>query len=139
MGNVIDKARQLRPYIERGVASLGLTAEEALSCMELYARWDSAKTYKTGERIRYGGLLYECIQGDTAQADWTPDTAVSLWDEVRVDPATGYDEWQQPSGAHDAYNIGDRVIYNGKIYESLINGNTYSPDVYPAGWKEVAG
>lgn len=49
----------------------------------------------------------------------------------------GIPEWAQPSGAHDAYSIGDRVRYNGTIYESLINGNAYSPDVYPAGWREV--
>ena len=43
----------------------------------------------------------------------------------------------RPSGAHDAYNLGDRVRYNGKVYESVIDGNVWSPDVYPAGWTEV--
>lgn len=46
-------------------------------------------------------------------------------------------EWVQPSGAHDAYNTGDKVRYNGHIYESLIDGNVWSPDVYPSGWREV--
>ena len=66
-----------------------------------------------------------------------PAAAASLWDEVKVDPETGYDEWQQPSGAHDAYNTGDRVVYNGSVYESLIDGNVWAPDAYPAGWKIV--
>ena len=48
-------------------------------------------------------------------------------------------EFVQPSGAHDAYNLGDRVTYNGRVYESIINGNVWSPDVYPDGWKEIAG
>ena len=43
----------------------------------------------------------------------------------------------QPTGAHDAYNLGDRVTYSGRIYESIINGNVWSPDVYPDGWKEI--
>ena len=47
-------------------------------------------------------------------------------------------EFVQPSGAHDAYNLGDRVRYNGKVYESVINGNVWSPDVYPDGWNEIA-
>ena len=63
---------------------------------------------------------------------------MSLWSPVTINPETGYDEWKQPTGAHDAYNKGDRVVYNGKVYESLIDGNTWSPDTYPAGWKEVA-
>lgn len=48
--------------------------------------------------------------------------------------------WVQPTGAHDAYQIGDRVHYPGEndpVYESLINGNVWSPDAYPAGWKTV--
>lgn len=46
-------------------------------------------------------------------------------------------EFVQPTGAHDAYNLGDRVTYGGRIYESIINGNVWSPDVYPDGWKIV--
>lgn len=45
--------------------------------------------------------------------------------------------WQQPTGAHDAYNTGDRIEFGGVIYESLIDGNVRAPDVYLAGWKEV--
>lgn len=47
-------------------------------------------------------------------------------------------EWKQPTGGHDAYAKGDRVKYvDGKIYESVIDGNVWSPDVYPAGWQLV--
>ena len=47
------------------------------------------------------------------------------------------DEWQAPSGAHDAYMTGDRVTYQGAIYESLMGGNVWSPDAHPAGWKKI--
>lgn len=55
--------------------------------------------------------------------------------EPEPEPVT-YPEWVQPTGAHDAYQTGDRVLYNGVVYESVINGNVWAPDVYPAGWKE---
>ena len=48
-------------------------------------------------------------------------------------------EFVQPTGAHDAYNLGDRGSYGSKVGESVINGNVWSPDVYPDGWKEIAG
>lgn len=48
---------------------------------------------------------------------------------------SSYPDFIQPTGAHDAYNIGDIVKYNGILYRSLINGNVYSPDTYPAGWE----
>ena len=37
------------------------------------------------------------------------------------------------SRAHDAYNTGDKVSYNGKRYVCTIDANTYAPDVY--GWE----
>ena len=43
----------------------------------------------------------------------------------------------QPTGAHDAYQTGDRVIYNGQIYESTIDNNVWSPDAHPQGWQLV--
>ena len=73
----------------------------------------------------------------------------ALWAAVRAlqgnagsaatEEAQAHAEFVQPTGAHDAYNMGDRVSYNGKVYESVINGNVWSPDVYPDGWKEIAG
>ncbi|MEA4824912.1 MAG: hypothetical protein VB111_12500 [Clostridiaceae bacterium] len=133
-----EKAWQLRKVIESSVSAANLTVEAALECVELYPEWEVAKAYTAGQRCKRGGTLYECFQGHTSQADWTPEVAPSLWGAVTVDPATGYDEWVQPTGAHDAYNTGDRVVYAGVVYESLIDGNTYSPEVYPAGWKVVA-
>jgi len=49
----------------------------------------------------------------------------------------GYPIWSRPTGAHDAYNVGDIVMYNGVKYECLMDGNTYSPEEYPQGWKEL--
>ena len=45
--------------------------------------------------------------------------------------------WVQPTGAHDCYNTGDKVTYNGKHYVSKINGNVWSPSAYPQGWEAV--
>ena len=48
-----------------------------------------------------------------------------------------YPEYVQPTGAHDAYKVGDKITYNGKKYECIFDGCVWTPDVYPAGWKEV--
>lgn len=47
--------------------------------------------------------------------------------------------WVQPTGAHDAYNTGDKVTYNGQHYVSKIDGNVWSPEAYPAGWEVYTG
>ena len=48
-----------------------------------------------------------------------------------------YPEYVAPSGAHDAYNTGDKVTYNGKKYICKLDNCVWSPDAYPAGWEEV--
>ena len=61
--------------------------------------------------------------------------------EEPAEPDTGdtYPEWVQPTGAHDAYNTGDIVNYNGTLYKSVIDGNVWAPDAYPQGWEVYSG
>jgi hypothetical protein len=49
----------------------------------------------------------------------------------------GIPEWVQPTGAHDAYKHGDRVRYQGVLYESLLDANVYAPSEYPDGWRKI--
>ena len=48
-----------------------------------------------------------------------------------------YPEYVQPTGAHDAYNTGDKITYNGKKYVCKMDGCVWTPDAYPDGWEEV--
>lgn len=57
--------------------------------------------------------------------------------EEPIEPTDEYPEYVQPSGAHDCYNIGDKITYNGKKYVCKMNGCVWNPDTYPAGWEEV--
>ena len=49
-----------------------------------------------------------------------------------------YKEFVQPTGAHDCYNMGDKIFYNGKKYICKIDGCVWAPDAYPSAWEEVA-
>lgn len=53
------------------------------------------------------------------------------------EPSEEYPEYVQPTGAHDAYNTGDKITYNGKKYECLMDGCVWTPKDYPQGWQEV--
>lgn len=131
-----DKARHLRPLIER--AAVSLPDEDALEAVELFPAWAADTAYAADERIRYGEKLYRCVQSHTSQTEWTPDATPALWTEVAKPGEIPV--WKQPTGAQDAYNKGDRVHYPdaaGPVYESLIDANVYSPEAYPAGWAVV--
>ena len=56
---------------------------------------------------------------------------------VEVEPTVEYPEYVQPTGAHDSYNTGDKMTFEGKKYECLIDGCVWSPKTYPQGWREV--
>ena len=132
-----ERAMQLRAMIEKASASLG--DEDALEAVELFPAWEVERLCKVDERIRYGGKLYRCVQAHTSQAGWEPDKTPALWTEVAKPGEIPV--WKQPTGAQDAYNKGDKVWYpekDTKIYESLIDANVYSPEAYPAGWKEIS-
>lgn len=48
-----------------------------------------------------------------------------------------YPEYKQPTGAHDAYHVGDKIIYNGKKYICKMDNCVWSPDDYPTGWEFI--
>lgn len=57
--------------------------------------------------------------------------------EEPSEPVEEYPEYVKPTGAHDAYNTGDKITYNGKHYECIFDGCVWNPDEYPQGWEEV--
>lgn len=112
-----------------------LSPEEMAKLVGIYDAWQTDKTYEVGDIVSYHGVLYEVIQAHTSQADWNPEIATSLFKAHT--PSWVIPEWVQPTGSHDAYMTGDKVTFEGKVYQSKIDANTWSPTAYPAGWQEV--
>ena len=123
--------------VAKMVASEVTDDAKALAIQEFYDDWEVGVKYEVGTYIRYEGVLYKVITAHTSQSDWTPTSASSLFAKVLTDP-TGetINEWVQPDSTN-AYMTGDKVIFEGKTYESVINNNVWSPSAYPAGWKEI--
>ena len=99
----------------------------------LFSPWAYPVNYIKDQIRRHNGALYRCLSDHTSQADWTPDTAPSLWVGIS-DPAEEWPKWGQPVGAHDSYNTGDKVSHDGKHWISNTDGNVWEPGVY--GWTE---
>ena len=116
------------------LAAQYLDDETALETPEIFAPWLPGVAYLVTERVRYDGQLYRCEQAHTSQEGWEPDKTPSMWTQV-AEPGE-IPVWRQPTGAQDAYRIGDKVHYPTKedpVYVSTIDYNTYAPDVY--GWE----
>lgn len=138
----IQALEQMRKVLQMFASTL--TDEQALEVATIYDPWQVGKDYKKGDFFTYGenGVgdpqLYKVNLNHTSQADWLPDMTPNLCTAIGLNEK-GYPVWSQPTGSHDAYNTGDIVDYNGTLYESTIDGNVYSPDAYPTGWKVYNG
>lgn len=137
--NRLQAAEQLRRALQMYCATL--PEEKMLEIPAVYPVWRANYYYKAGEIISHGensvgdAQLYKVAQGHMSQDIYPPGKGTeSLYTAFGTDE-NGFPMLAQPSGAHDAYSAGEIVNYNGTLYKSLIDGNTWAPDVYPAGWE----
>ena len=139
--NKLQAAEQLRRALQMFVQTI--TEEQAMEVATVFPAYVVGKSYAVGDRFTYGTnavgdpQLYKVAQAHTSAAEWQPDATPALYTPIGLNES-GYPVWSKPTGAHDAYNMGDIVDYNGTLYKSLIDGNVYSPDEYAAGWEVVS-
>lgn len=120
-----------------------MTADQTISVSALYDEW-SEGAYQVGD-IRlawYDGTHqpWKCRQehDTTTYPDITPDGQAwrTFWIPFHgTTPETAQD-WIAPSGAHDQYNAGEYMIYNGQTYRCLA-AIVYTPDEYAQAWEAV--
>ena len=105
---------------------------------DYFIEWSQNYTGKRGSIVRDGDGLYKALHDvGIGQAHFKPSETPTLWKAIG-NPGDEWPEYSQPLGAFDAYMKDDKAAYNGKHYISLIDNNVWTPDAYPAGWKEVA-
>lgn len=131
-------AQQLRRAIQLLTSDFSET--QVLEVAAVFDPWRENKAYTAGEYVVCGEnrvgdpQIYKVIQAHTSQSDWRPDETASLYAPLGL-ADNGYPLWSQPAGAYDAYEAGDIVSFNQVLYRSLVDGNVYSPEEYPAGWE----
>ena len=92
MSDLLELARQTRPYIEKAAQSL--SDADGMKAKALYPRWEAlvkkgSVTAEAGYRFTHGGNLYKCVNANpTFQSDWIPgDGTAALY--VRIDEEIG--------------------------------------------------
>ena len=147
IGSVSDaELRQLKRMIDGELSRRETLATAEKRAADLNAEFLAAAGVTDGDVWRQPTSAVDAYPKDwTVQHDgktwvsliaanvWEP--GVSAWREVVEEGETP--EWVQPTGAHDAYQTGDHVMFEGQEYVSLIDGNTWSPTAYPQGWEKI--
>lgn len=130
------------------IQAQGLSDADAVRVVALYDEWsgDGAKYYGPDDpdghpqsRVRFQGYLVKCISTHTSQPDWAPNAAPSLWALILPgQDGSGVEVgvWQQPESTN-GYAEGDRVIYDGHLWESTQDDNVWRPGDVGAPWTDL--
>lgn len=137
--DIMQAALEMRKALQMFVGTLDVETQldKVLEIPSVFPVWEANRAYKTKEVISYGAnsvgdpQLYQVLQDHTSAAEWTPDTATSLYKAIGI-TEDGYPTWVQPLGATDAYSKGDKVSHNGSHWVSDVDNNVWEPGVY--GW-----
>ena len=111
-----------------------LNDDQALQFTDLYPMWMEGMALKANDRIQHEGGLYRVQQAHTAQSDWTPDTAPSLFS--RINAPGEIPAWV----AGQSYAKDVQVTHDGKTWLSVVDNNVWEPGadgVFDNIWKEV--
>lgn len=105
--------------------------------MAAFPEWKVNTTYQAGDILRYNEQLYKVLVAHTSANNTHPDQTPSVYVNIthKADPDNNPQPWVQPLGAADAYDIGDKVTHNGKLWISIAAANVWEPGVY--GWEEI--
>ena len=131
---VLAAARRWRKYIEKAVQSLD--DKDASEVPTLFPRLkQDGSLVRAGTRICHNGEVKKAAVDLWDTADNSPDNAVTLWETL--DYKDGYRIIPSVITVTGAFAKGERGWWNGKLYESKVESNVYTPEQYADNWTEV--
>ena len=133
----VEKAQEKITSLELDKETLRAELDQLIATFE---PWTVGESVVKGDIRRFENGLYEVIQDHTTQADWQPNVAASLWRVYTPNETLQGTEiipdFVQPISTNP-YMTGDKVVFEGKVYESTIDNNVWSPIEHPSSWKLV--
>lgn len=129
-----EKALQLRALL--------VTAADSLSDKDISIAPELARKMKYDgslipykRRINWNGKIKMAALDLWDTEENNPDNKPDLW--TYIDYVDGIRKIKENMTAGEAFSLGEKGWWKGDIYESTYNGNVYTPEQYPDGWKRV--
>lgn len=116
-----------------------MTSTQVISCAALLPAWAQGP-YTAGQVVSHNGQPWRCLQAHDSSGDaaWAPGIAPSLWGAYHSTVAKWALPWVAPTGAHDAYQAGEYMIWtNGQTYRCTTDNTVWGPDTLPSAWTVV--
>lgn len=123
------------PNVANSLFAMILTDEENGIVLD-WVQPDSTNGYSVDDMVLHNGMCYKSLIDNNV---WEPGVtgSESMWKQVNADGSDIVVGEIDEYSVGIVYNIGDRVMFEGTTYESVIDNNSWSPVDYPAGWTVV--
>lgn len=129
-----ERARKMRPYIVQVASGLD-DKTVSLAPGLLGTLTGGGSLIKADTRINWHGKIKKAAVDLWDTAENTPETAPSLWEDVQY--RDGYRIIPETITATLAFSKGERGWWGDVLYESLMDGNVFTPEVSPSVWQKV--
>lgn len=116
----------------------GVTDAQASAAVELYPTLkDDGAPIEAGTRINWNGQLKRAAVALWDNADSTPETAPTLWEDINYHK--GYRVIPDVITATLAFGLDEIGYYpaTDTFYRSKMAGNVHLPDIAPEAWEAV--
>lgn len=128
------EAIYLRSIVEQAVTSLDDKTASTAVILSRKMQYDG-KLIKAGTRINWGNVLKRASVDIWDTESNNPDNAPALWEDISY--KDGFRTIPETITATLAFSEGECGWWKDKLYRSKVNGNVYTPAVYPANWELV--
>lgn len=127
-----------KKQIQELILYTNMTQDEISALVADVEEWEVGEVLKQGDRRKRGDIAYQVIQQHTSQVGWEPENVPSLW-RVYVPPKKDNKpvivDFKKPTGAHDAYQTGDLVLFMGRVYKCKLPNTVHNPLEYAQAWE----
>lgn len=132
MNITMKQARAIRAAMIEAAPSLSDQTASTVPMMFNGMKYDGS-LISAGTRINWNGTLKRAAVDLWDTAESNPDNAPSLWEDIAY--KDGYRIIPETITAGTAFALGEIGWWKDELYESLLDGNVWTPEQHAAGWK----
>lgn len=130
----IKQARALRSAMLEVSPTLSDKTASTVPMMFSGMKYDNSPI-SAGTRINWKGVIKKATVTLWDTLESNPDNAPTLWEDIPY--RDGIRIIPEVITVTSIFAKGEQGWWGDSLYESLLDVNTYTPDQYPDGWKQV--
>ncbi len=130
--------RWARQGVSEAIAAGSMSGGEIVRQAALVEPWKPGP-FAVGAVRSFQGQVWRCCQAhdSTGNETWAPGPGSALWAAYHAADAGHARPWVAPTGAHDAYQAGEYMVWtDGTVWRCKQANTVHAPDVLPGAWEK---